>query len=115
MAEDRRSTLKFPAVTEVKVGEMPVMPTLREGTPPPREPISSHPAHAIIPRNPSFIDQESLEAETSVTRPTEASLQPQAAIAQRDRALLTVLTGLNARQVFTLDGDETTLGRGREA
>ena len=33
---------------------------------------------------------------------------------QRDRALLTVLTGLNAGQVFTLDVDETTIGRGRE-
>ena len=32
-----------------------------------------------------------------------------------DRAILTVLTGLNAGQVFTIDTDETTIGRGREA
>jgi two-component system cell cycle response regulator len=119
MAEDRRSTIKFPAVTEVKVGELPrpsPPPAPREGTPPPpRDPVSSRPAHSIIPRNPSFIDQEWLDAETSVTRPTETSLEAHAAVAQRDRALLTVLTGLNAGQVFTLDIDETTIGRGREA
>jgi two-component system cell cycle response regulator len=115
MAEDRRTTLKFPVVTEIKVGEMPNLPVplARERTPaPPRDPISSRPSS---PRHPSFIDQEWIDAETSVTRPTETSLQPHAAIAQRDRALLTVLTGLNAGQVFTLEGDETTIGRGREA
>ncbi len=49
-----------------------------------------------------------------MTRPTETSLEAHPAVAQRDRALLTVLTGLNAGQVFTLDADETTIGRGRE-
>jgi two-component system cell cycle response regulator len=132
MAEDRRTTLKFPVVTEVKVGELPppitppapppppLPPSPRGGgtTPlPPRreDPISSRPAHSIIPRNPSFIDQDWLDAETSVTRPTETSIEAHSPIAQRDRALLTVLTGLNAGQVFTLDTDESTIGRGREA
>jgi diguanylate cyclase (GGDEF)-like protein len=32
-----------------------------------------------------------------------------------DRAILTVLTGVNAGQVFRLDTDETIIGRGREA
>ena len=117
MPEDRRSTIKFPVVTEVKVGEVPVEQVGPSSAPPRRdgEPVSSRPAHSVIPRNPSFIDPEWLDAETSVTRPTESSMLAHPAVAQRDRALLTVLTGLNAGQVFTLDTDETTIGRGREA
>ncbi|MGO8992014.1 MAG: GGDEF domain-containing protein [Polyangiaceae bacterium] len=109
MAEDRRSTVKFPVVSEVKVEDVPVSVAPETG------PLSSRPAHSVIPRNPSFIDQEWLDAETSVTRPTETSLAAHPAVAQRDRAILTVLTGLNAGQVFTLDSDETSIGRGREA
>jgi two-component system cell cycle response regulator len=116
MAEERHSTIKFPVVAEVKVDD--VAPA-REGSPPttprPKEPVSSRPAHSIIPRNPSFIDPDWLDAETSVTRPTETSIEAHPAVAQRDRALLTVLTGLNAGQVFTLESDEMTIGRGREA
>ncbi len=115
MAEERHSTIEFPAVTEIKVDERPG-PLVRDGASvAPRDPVSSRPAHSVIPRNPSFIDQEWLDAETSITRPTETALQAHAAVAQRDRSLLTVLTGLNAGQVFTLDSDETTIGRGREA
>src|SRR5271170_8500245 len=115
MAEERHSTLKFPAVAEVKVE----VPPGREQAPPvspKREaPVSSRPAHSVIPRNPSFIDPDWLDSETSVTRPTETSIEAHPSVAQRDRALLTVLTGLNAGQVFTLDTDENTIGRGREA
>jgi diguanylate cyclase (GGDEF)-like protein len=35
--------------------------------------------------------------------------------ASSDRPLLTVLMGVNAGQVFTLDRDETSIGRGRDA
>ena len=57
---------------------------------------------------------EWLDSETSVTRPTETSLPAHTAVAQRDCAILTVLTGLNAGQVFTIDEDEITIGRGRD-
>jgi diguanylate cyclase (GGDEF)-like protein len=121
MAEERRSTIKFPVVPEVKVDDAPatVEDPRRESSRPassrPRDPVSSRPAHSIIPRNPSFIDPDWLDSETSVTRPTETSIEAHPSVAQRDRALLTVLTGLNAGQVFTLDTDEVTIGRGREA
>ncbi len=107
MAEDRRSTVKFPVVTEVRVSEMP---------PPAEEPVSSSsraPA-SMVPRQPSYIDPEWIESETSVTRPTETSMLAYPTVVARDRALLTVLTGINAGQVFTIDTDETTIGRGRE-
>jgi two-component system, cell cycle response regulator len=108
MAEDRRSTIKFPVVAEVKVADGPVAKS-------PEGPASSRPPHSIIPRHPSFIDPDWLDSETSVTRPTETSIEAHPTVAQRDRAILTVLTGLNAGQVFTIDSDETTIGRGREA
>jgi diguanylate cyclase (GGDEF)-like protein len=49
-------------------------------------------------------------------RPTQRGAQtaPVAATSQ-DRPLLTVLVGLSAGQVFTLDRDETLIGRGRDA
>ena len=108
MAEDRRPTVKFSTVSEVKVAEVPVAKH------PPEEPSSRPSSHSVIPRHPSFIDQDWLDSETSVTRPTETSIEAQPTVAQRDRAILTVLTGLNAGQVFTIDADEITIGRGRE-
>ena len=118
MPEDRHSTVKFPAVTEVKVNEaMPTVPQapnvqgVPKSDPPNTSPRSSN---SLLPRQPSYIDQDWLESETSVTRPTETSLEAHPTVIQRDRALLTVLTGLNAGQVFTLDVDETVIGRGRD-
>jgi diguanylate cyclase (GGDEF)-like protein len=109
--DDRHSTVKFPAVKEVVVSELPAPPDESVSSP------SSFPSsrNSSIPRQPSYIDPEWVDAETSVTRPTETSLEAHPAVIQHDRALLTVLTGLNAGQVFTLDSDETTIGRGREA
>src|SRR5947199_10871666 len=101
MAEDRRSTVKFPVARDVRV---------REAPPPREEPVSSKPPNSMRPGHPSYIDPEWVDAETSVTRPTETSLPAYTAVQQRDRALLTVLTGLNAGQVFTLDQDEHTIG-----
>jgi len=104
MAEERRSTVKFPVVTEVAVSERPPK---EEGSSPA---ISSIPS----PRQPSYIDPEWLDAETNVTRPTETSIELPPAVSKRDRALLTVLSGLNAWQVFTVDTAETRIGRGRD-
>jgi diguanylate cyclase (GGDEF)-like protein len=103
MPEDRRSTVKIPAVGDVRVSDVP-----------PDQPGSSRPPSSVLPRSPSFVEPEWLDVETSVSRPTESSMLAHPASAQRDRALLTILTGLNAGQVFTLDAEETTIGRGRE-
>ena len=51
--------------------------------------------------------------------PTQRGMQVAAVApslpAPPDRPLLTILVGLNAGQVFTLDRDETCIGRGRDA
>jgi diguanylate cyclase (GGDEF)-like protein len=67
-----------------------------------------------FPRQPSYIDPEWIDADTSVTRPTETAIELPPAVSNRDRALLTVLSGLNAGQVFTVDTSETIIGRGRD-
>jgi diguanylate cyclase (GGDEF)-like protein len=108
MAEERRPTLKFPHVSEVSVGEVPASNLPDEAAP-------SQVSPSIMPRHPSFIDSDRMDVDTSVTRPTETAIAAHPAVVQRDRAILTVLMGLNAGQVFTLDTDEITIGRGREA
>src|SRR5262249_49769945 len=55
-----------------------------------------------------------LSEDTSLTRATEKALSVPAPVAT-DRATLTVIRGLNAGQVFALDGLEHTVGRGTEA
>ncbi len=111
MTDERHSTVKFPVVKEVAVSEAP---------PRADEPVSSTPQGSVppaissFPRQPSYIDSEWIDSDTSVTRPTETSIELPPAISNRDRALLTVLSGLNAGQVFTIDSAETIIGRGRD-
>src|SRR5438477_11701081 len=113
MPEDRRSTVKFPIAREVRVSEIP--PPREDPPKSSKPPVSSSPlSSSPLSMRPSYIDPEWVESETSVTRPTETSLPAHTPVAARDRALLTVLTGLNAGQVFTIDTDETTIGRGRD-
>src|SRR5262249_52758426 len=55
-----------------------------------------------------------LEEDTSLTRSTEKTLSVPAKVTV-DRATVTIITGLNAGQVFALDGFEHVIGRGTEA
>ena len=121
MTEERRATVKFPAVKEVALSERPPRSDRTDdpisssalASLPSSVPSSMSPG-SMMPRQPSYIDPEWLDAETNVTRPTETSIELPPAISSRDRAFLTVLSGLNAGQVFTLDSAETTIGRGRD-
>jgi two-component system cell cycle response regulator len=130
MADERHSTIKFPVVSEVSVSEappgedepdaereayVPPQPTYTSQAPPVAV-TTSHAPSAIssFPRQPSYIDSEWIDSDTSVTRPTETSIELPPAVSTRDRALLTVLSGLNAGQVFTIDTAETIIGRGRD-
>jgi diguanylate cyclase (GGDEF)-like protein len=109
MADERRPTVKFPHVPDVNVSEVP-------GSAPDtgrRAGVTEDSVFGPPPRQPSFIDFD--QVDTSITRPTETSLAAHPAIVQRDRAILTVLMGLNAGQVFALEVDDITIGRGREA
>jgi two-component system, cell cycle response regulator len=53
------------------------------------------------------------EAATSPTTDSHLAVAPHQAV--KDRALLTMLTGLNAGQVYALDSDETRIGRSKDA
>src|SRR5436190_21309416 len=106
MTDERRSTVRFPVVKEVSVSE--ALPKADEH---PSGSFGSMPPSSY-PRQPSYIDPEWIDADTSVTRPTETAIELPPAVSTRDRALLTVLSGLNAGQVFTVDTAETIIGRG---
>jgi diguanylate cyclase (GGDEF)-like protein len=99
---NRRETEKFPTVEFPSLSSRPDMPA------PPSRP-------SFGPGRPSFVDPEWLkEEDTSVSRTTEAELQVAPPSREKNRALLTVQTGINAGQVFSLDQRETVIGRGRD-
>ncbi len=62
----------------------------------------------------TVIEDGWLGEDTSLTRATEKTLSVPASVSS-DRATLTVLSGLNAGQVFALDGLDHIVGRGTEA
>lgn len=64
-----------------------------------------------------MIDIEWLNEDTRVSRATESNIKipPQLIVMNQKRATLTVVSGFNAGQVFTLEDRETIIGRGREA
>jgi diguanylate cyclase (GGDEF)-like protein len=77
------------------------------------ETISEPPPTTLrVPGTP--IEDGWLGEDTSLTRATEKTLSVPASVSH-DRATLTVLSGLNAGQVFALDGLDHIIGRGTEA
>jgi two-component system cell cycle response regulator len=85
-------------------------PRVTAVTEPPSANLAAH--HAAAP--PSEIGETWLDEETSLTRATEKTLSVPAKVTI-DRATVTVITGLNAGQVFALDGFDHVIGRGTEA
>jgi two-component system cell cycle response regulator len=85
--QDSSKTIAFPAVKPIDT---------------PRAARSSLP--------PEWFDPEST---TAPTTENQIAVAPRSTV--KDRALLTMLSGLNAGQVYTLDRDETTLGRSKDA
>jgi two-component system cell cycle response regulator len=100
MPTDPHTTKKFPKVIPIQTPE----PFPRSGS----EPFDGRSSRASS--IPDWYDDE---------RPTQRGVQgPVAApvsTSSQERPLLTVLGGLNAGQVFTLDRAETLIGRGRDA
>jgi two-component system cell cycle response regulator len=79
------------------------------------EPNSSRPGRSTsaAPSPPSTAP-EWFQDEVPTQRPTETLIAAPDVALSPDRPLLKVLVGRNAGQVFTLDRDETVIGRGRE-
>jgi two-component system cell cycle response regulator len=63
----------------------------------------------------SSLPPEWLAEEPGTDRTTEDNIPVAPPSRLKDRPLLTMLTGLNAGQVFPLDGAETTIGRAKDA
>jgi len=96
MPEDRHKTQRFRKVVPVKAPPPPA--------PEPTGGPSSRPSAA-----------SAWEEDDRPTQPhSQAPIAPPAP-SSPDRALLTVLMGSNAGEVFALDQDETVIGRGRDA
>ncbi len=99
MPEDPRTTVKFPKVVPVEARPRPT----DDGAGSPGR-SSSQPSAA-----PEWYDDPpTLRANQVAITVLEATGSP-------DRTLLTVIVGMNAGQVFTLDRDESVIGRAREA
>jgi two-component system cell cycle response regulator len=118
MATERKTTSKMEAVRPRE--------TLTEGIPTVDIPDvvrrSSHPPDALPRSEPasgrppmlSLSELEHYEEDTDVGRLTPIHLQRPADSTKRDRAILTVITGLHAGQIFSLDSDSVVIGRGRD-
>jgi diguanylate cyclase (GGDEF)-like protein len=77
--------------------------------PAPRETFEPNTASIRAPLERDWADED-----TAVTRPTE--IHPEhAEVRARDRATLTVLSGVNAGQVFALENERCIVGRDRDA
>jgi pSer/pThr/pTyr-binding forkhead associated (FHA) protein len=102
MPDDPHTTLKFPRVVPVETRPLTPSPS---GSP---EPMGDRPSR------PSMVPDWS-DNDSPTQRGMQVAIAAPSLASSPDRPLLTVLVGLNAGQVFTLDRDETVLGRGRDA
>jgi two-component system cell cycle response regulator len=101
MPQDPLVTVKFPKVVAIQAP--PPVDALSSES----EPVLASPKHSSLA--PAWYEDD---------RPTQRGIHAAVAapvVAPSRRPLLTILEGLNAGQVFTLDRDETFLGRGRDA
>lgn len=93
-----------PAVSSVPVPSVPSVPSV-SGVPSSR---------ASIPLAPPSSDSTWRTGEIAAERTTDPLLTVPA-LGGKDRATLTILSGINAGQVFAIDGTEHVVGRGTEA
>jgi diguanylate cyclase (GGDEF)-like protein len=99
-----------------KTRKMQTVPLPVASDPAPSQPASSQ-GRASIPLAPPSSDSSWRTGDAATERTTDPVIMTVHGIVQapKDRATLTVLTGINAGQVFALDKTEHTIGRGTEA
>ena len=68
-----------------------------------------------IPLSPPSSDSTWTTGEIAADRTTDPVMTVVATSGTKDRATLTIISGINAGQVFALDGTEHVIGRGTEA
>ncbi|MBX3217655.1 MAG: GGDEF domain-containing protein [Labilithrix sp.] len=82
----------------------------------PSQPVSSSGRASAIPLGPPSSDSSWHTGDAATERTTDPVMAvPGLAPGGKDRATLTVLAGINAGQVYALDGTEHVIGRGTEA
>ncbi len=99
MGDDAHSTVKFPKVVPIVT--------------PPEAPVPASPEPEADRASWSSMPPSGHDDDVPTERPA-AIAAPDRPL-PLDRPLLKVLVGLNAGQVFTLDGDESVIGRARDA
>src|SRR5689334_4462935 len=94
----------------------PERPRVTAITEPPPAPIPPPPRRERSDRAPGAAEAAEgwLAEDTSLTRATEKALSIPAKVTV-DRATITIITGVNAGQVFALDAFDHVIGRGTEA
>jgi diguanylate cyclase (GGDEF)-like protein len=102
MPNDPHTTLKFPKVVAIHPSPSSDSPSDN-----PERPSGSLSRPSMIP--------DGYGDDVATQRAMWVTVAAPAIALSSDRALLTILVGLNAGQVFTLDRDESFLGRGRDA
>ncbi len=98
MPNDSHATVKFPKVRPITNPPSPAPPKRSDTT--------------LAASSPPSADANFYEEDMVTQRGLQVVVTPSSL---PDRAMLTVLTGLNLGQVFTVDQDETLIGRGRDA
>jgi diguanylate cyclase (GGDEF)-like protein len=100
-------TVPMPGGTPVvpDTGSVPSVPSSR----------GSRGSRASIPLAPPSSDSTWSAGEVTADRTTDPVMTVVPSIVSKDRATLTIISGINAGQVFALDGTEHVLGRGTEA
>lgn len=97
-----------------KTRKMQTIPLPEAPEPPPSHPVSSS-SRVAVPLGPPSSDGWHTGA-AATERTTDPAIEPPGFTPRgKDRATLTVLAGINAGQVFALDGTEHVIGRGTEA
>ena len=106
---------------------IPVVPAFPAG--PPSPPVAEEPTPAPAPSSPAQSGRPSViphspppssdaswtSGEAAPDRATDPVMSVVPSAGAKDRATLTIIAGINAGQVFALDGTEHVLGRGTEA
>lgn len=104
-----------------KTGKMPTVPLPAAAEVPtpagssPSVPSSVGGGRVSIPLAPPSSDSTWSSGEATAERTTDPVLSVAPTSGDKDRATLTIISGINAGQVFALDGTEHVIGRGTEA
>lgn len=91
----------------------PAVPDASPGAP--SGPSSGGARPSVIPLGPPSSDSTWTTGENTADRTTDPVMTVVPSAGNKDRATLTIISGINAGQVFALDGTEHVIGRGTEA